>query len=124
LAIFDNQERPILWDRVAMALIAVIAVAAAVWWLQTNFGAPMVLVIVSTLFGVSLFLLGNIIGRRDAIQATKNGIDAVGDSLHAMSSTFAAQVEARGDNRPSDTDDVWGKEQEQIVPVESWTEYK
>ena len=107
-----------------MALVAVIAVAAAVWWLQTNFGAPMVLVIVSTLFGVSLFLLGNIIGRRDAIQATKNGIDAVGDSLHAMSSTFAAQVAARGDNRPSDTDDVWGKEQEQIVPVESWAEYK
>lgn len=92
----NNRDRQVLWDQVAIAVVVVVFVVVAVWWLQVNFSATMALFVVAGLFAVGLFVSGNVLGRRDAIQVSKHTMDGVGDILHAAADALTAN--AKGQN--------------------------
>lgn len=95
----NKPERTVLWDQVALVALGFIILIGVTAYLHINFGATMALWVVISLIAVSLFLFGNITGRRDAIQATKIGADSVADSLHALAGAFTAQAKAQGASR-------------------------
>lgn len=98
-----DRERVVLWDQVAMALIAVIVIVGTVWWLQVNFDAVVALLVVGLGLGVGIFMYGSITGRRDAIRTAQITMDGVGDMFHAVSGALTANSKASQEYAKSNT---------------------
>lgn len=73
-------ESRVMWDRVAMVAVVVLAIVLAVWWLESRFGALIAVMSIGLLSGAAFFMLGAVFNQRQS----KNTMENVGDFLHEM----------------------------------------
>lgn len=88
----EQQQERVMWDRVALMLVLVLALGLAVWWLETRFGS-LIAVMSLGLFGGAFFFIW---GATFAQRHTRIVLGGAADFVDRLSDTEKArQLTAR-----------------------------
>lgn len=92
----QTKTTPVLWDRVALLIVILIMGGGALWYLDTNFGASVAVLILGAVGGVFLWVASSLITQKHTLATLKASFNAINDHAHENARALEYKAKAEG----------------------------